>query len=98
MAAGFPTTAAPIVQIGAIPVFIDANPITGNACCEQLEAAYSKGKTKAVMMAHALGNPFDLAQTLTFCQKYNLWLIEDNCDAGVQLFDAARNSRKAWIQ
>ena len=81
VAAGFPTTVAPIVQIGAVPVFIDANPITGNACCEQLEAAYSKGKTKAVMMAHALGNPFDLAQTLTFCQKYNLWLIEDHCDA-----------------
>ena len=81
VAAGFPTTVAPIVQVGAVPVFIDANPITGNACCDQLEAAYSPGKTKAVMMAHALGNPFDLAATLVFCQKYDLWLVEDNCDA-----------------
>ena len=81
VAAGFPTTVAPIVQVGAVPVFIDADPITGNARCDQLEAAYSPGKTKAVMMAHALGNPFDLATTLTFCRKYNLWLLEDNCDA-----------------
>ena len=81
VAAGFPTTVAPIVQVGAVPVFIDADPITGNARCDQLEAAYSKGKTKAVMMAHALGNPFDLAVTLAFCQKYDLWLVEDNCDA-----------------
>ena len=81
VAAGFPTTVAPIVQVGAVPVFIDADPITGNARCDQLEAAYSAGKTKAVMMAHALGNPFDLAVTLAFCQKYNLWLVEDNCDA-----------------
>jgi CDP-6-deoxy-D-xylo-4-hexulose-3-dehydrase len=81
VAAGFPTTVAPIVQVGAVPVFIDADPITGNACCEQLEQAYTSGKTKAVMMAHALGNPFDLATTLTFCKKYNLWLVEDNCDA-----------------
>ena len=81
VAAGFPTTVAPIVQLGAVPVFIDADPITGNARCDQLEAAYSPGKTKAVMMAHALGNPFDLAATLAFCQKYNLWLVEDNCDA-----------------
>ena len=81
VAAGFPTTVAPIVQVGAVPVFIDADPITGNARCDQLEAAYSGGKTKAVMMAHALGNPFDLAVTLAFCQKYDLWLVEDNCDA-----------------
>ena len=81
VAAGFPTTVAPIVQVGAVPVFIDADPITGNARCDQLELAYSAGKTKAVMMAHALGNPFDLAATLAFCQKYNLWLVEDNCDA-----------------
>jgi CDP-6-deoxy-D-xylo-4-hexulose-3-dehydrase len=81
VAAGFPTTVAPIVQVGAVPVFIDADPITGNAICEQLEEAYRPGKTKAVMMAHALGNPFDLATTLAFCQKYDLWLVEDNCDA-----------------
>ncbi|QNI66411.1 CDP-4-dehydro-6-deoxyglucose reductase [Synechococcus sp. BMK-MC-1] len=81
VAAGFPTTVAPIVQVGAVPVFIDADPITGNVRCEQLEEAYRSGKTKAVMMAHALGNPFDLAATLAFCQKHNLWLVEDNCDA-----------------
>jgi CDP-6-deoxy-D-xylo-4-hexulose-3-dehydrase len=81
VAAGFPTTVAPIVQVGAVPVFIDADPITGNARCDQLEAAYSPGKTKAVMMAHALGNPFDLSVTLAFCRKYDLWLVEDNCDA-----------------
>ena len=81
VAAGFPTTVAPIVQIGAVPVFIDANEITGNANCDQLEAAYNPRKTKAVMFAHALGNPFDIYTTLKFCQKYNLWLIEDNCDA-----------------
>ena len=81
VAAGFPTTVAPIVQVKAVPVFIDADPITGNARCEQLEAAYNPLKTKAVMMAHALGNPFDILTTLEFCKKYNLWLIEDNCDA-----------------
>jgi CDP-4-dehydro-6-deoxyglucose reductase, E1 len=81
VAAGFPTTVAPIVQVGAVPVFIDADPITGNARCDQLEAAYSPGKTKAVMMAHALGNPFDLSTTLAFCRKHSLWLVEDNCDA-----------------
>ena len=81
VAAGFPTTVAPIVQVGAVPVFIDADPITGNARCDQLEEAYSPGKTKALMMAHALGNPFDLATSLAFCRKYDLWLVEDNCDA-----------------
>jgi CDP-4-dehydro-6-deoxyglucose reductase, E1 len=81
VAAGFPTTVAPIIQCGATAVFIDANPITGNARCEQLEDAYRPGKTKAVMMAHALGNPFDLKTTLEFCREHDLWLIEDNCDA-----------------
>ena len=81
VAAGFPTTVAPILQVGAVPVFIDADVITGNANCNQLEQAYQAGKTKAVMMAHSLGNPFDLAATISFCRKYNLWLVEDNCDA-----------------
>ncbi len=81
VAAGFPTTVAPIVQQGAIPVFIDNNPVTGNARMEQLEEAYQVGRTKAVMMAHTLGNPFDLGAVLAFCKKYDLWLIEDNCDA-----------------
>ena len=81
VAAGFPTTVAPIVQWGAVPVFIDAIPETGNADCDQLEIAYKAGKTKAVMFAHALGNPFDLARVLRFCKSHDLWLIEDNCDA-----------------
>lgn len=81
VAAGFPTTVAPIIQCGATAVFIDADPITGNARCEQLEDAYVPGKTKAVMMAHALGNPFDLKTVLQFCREHDLWLIEDNCDA-----------------
>lgn len=81
VAAGFPTTVAPIIQCGAVPVFIDAMVKTGNANCSLLEAAYTPGKTKAVMMAHALGNPFELVTVLEFCQKYDLWLIEDNCDA-----------------
>ncbi len=80
-AAGFPTTVAPIVQNGAVPVFIDNNPVTGNALVSQLEEAFVPGKTKAVMMAHALGNPFDLSVVTAFCQKNGLWLVEDNCDA-----------------
>jgi CDP-6-deoxy-D-xylo-4-hexulose-3-dehydrase len=81
VAAGFPTTVAPILQNGAVPVFIDNDPATGNIRVDQLESAYSPGKTKAVMIAHALGNPFDIASVLEFCRKYDLWLIEDNCDA-----------------
>lgn len=81
VAAGFPTTVAPIVQLGAVPVFIDNDPITGNARMEQLESAFVQGKTKAVMMAHTLGNPFDIERALEFCRRHDLWLIEDNCDA-----------------
>jgi len=80
-AAGFPTTVAPILQNGCVPVFIDNDPITGNAKVEQLEEAYIEGKTKAVMLAHTLGNPFDLTTVCACCQKHDLWLIEDNCDA-----------------
>jgi CDP-6-deoxy-D-xylo-4-hexulose-3-dehydrase len=80
-AAGFPTTVAPIIQNGAVPVFVDNDPITGNARMDQLEAAYVEGKTKAVMFAHTLGNPFDLATVCEFCHKHDLYLIEDNCDA-----------------
>ena len=79
--AGFPTTVAPIIQVGAVPVFIDVNPVTGNLCVDQLESAYLPGKTKAVCLAHSLGNPFDIASILSFCKQHNLWLIEDNCDA-----------------
>jgi CDP-6-deoxy-D-xylo-4-hexulose-3-dehydrase len=81
VAAGFPTTVAPILQCGAVPVFIDNDPVTGNARVDQLELAFSPGKTKAVMMAHTLGNPFDLGAVLEFCRRHDLWLIEDNCDA-----------------
>jgi CDP-6-deoxy-D-xylo-4-hexulose-3-dehydrase len=81
VAAGFPTTVAPILQCGAIAVFLDNDPVTGNIRPEQLEAAYVAGKTKAVMIAHALGNPFDLGAVLEFCRRHDLWLIEDNCDA-----------------
>jgi CDP-6-deoxy-D-xylo-4-hexulose-3-dehydrase len=80
-AAGFPTTVAPIVQNRGVPVFIDNDPITGNAEVSMLEQAYTRGKTKAVMLAHTLGNPFNLDLVLSFCQKHDLWLIEDNCDA-----------------
>ena len=81
VAAGFPTTVTPIIQIGAIPVFLDAKASTGNADCSLMDAAYRPGITKAVMMAHALGNPFELVTVLEFCKKHDLWLIEDNCDA-----------------
>jgi CDP-6-deoxy-D-xylo-4-hexulose-3-dehydrase len=81
VAAGFPTTVAPIIQSGAVAVFVDNDPVTGNIRAGQLEAAYVPGKTKAVMIAHALGNPFDLGTVLEFCRKYDLWLVEDNCDA-----------------
>lgn len=81
VAAGFPTTVAPIIQSGAVAVFVDNDPTTGNIRPEQLETAYSPGKTKAVMIAHALGNPFPIAAVLKFCRLHDLWLIEDNCDA-----------------
>lgn len=80
-AAGFPTTVAPILQAGAVPVFVDNDPLTGNADCAQLAAALRPGRTKAVMLAHALGNPFDLGAVTAFCRTHGLWLIEDNCDA-----------------
>lgn len=81
VAAGFPTTVAPIIQSGAVPVFLDNDPVTGNIRTDSLEEAFVEGKTKAVMLAHALGNPFDLGAILEFCRRHDLWLIEDNCDA-----------------
>nr|WP_303852225.1 lipopolysaccharide biosynthesis protein RfbH [Seleniivibrio woodruffii] len=80
VAAGFPTTAAPIVQFGAVPVFVDMELDTYNIDTSMLEKAVSS-KTKAVMIAHSLGNPFDIKKVKEFCDKHNLWLIEDNCDA-----------------
>ncbi len=80
VAAGFPTTVAPMLQYGAVPVFVDVTIPQYNIDVTQLEAAYSD-KTKAVMIAHTLGNPFDLAAVRAFCETHNLWLVEDNCDA-----------------
>ncbi len=80
VAAGFPTTVAPMVQYGAIPVFVDVTIPQYNIDISQLKEALSS-KTKAVMIAHTLGNPFDLKCVKSFCDKNGLWLIEDNCDA-----------------
>lgn len=80
VAAGFPTTVTPIIQYGAVPVFVDITIPQYNIDISQLEKAISS-KTKAIMIAHTLGNPFELESVKTFCEKYNLWLIEDNCDA-----------------
>ena len=80
VAAGFPTTIAPIIQFGAIPVFLDVTIPQYNIDCTLLEQALSS-KTKAIMIAHTLGNPFNLQVIRDFCIKHNLWLIEDNCDA-----------------
>lgn len=80
VACGFPTTVTPIIQYGAIPVFVDVTIPQYNIDIAKLELALSK-KTKAVMIAHTLGNPFNLKEVKAFCEKYNLWLIEDNCDA-----------------
>ena len=80
VAAGFPTTVNPIIQFGAIPVFVDVDLATHNIDTNKLEAAIS-GKTKAIMLAHSLGNPFNLDVVTAICKKYNLWLIEDCCDA-----------------
>jgi CDP-6-deoxy-D-xylo-4-hexulose-3-dehydrase len=80
VAAGFPTTVTPIIQYGAVPVFVDVTLPTYNIDCDQLERALSE-KTKAIMVAHTLGNPFDLNAVKHFCDQHDLWLIEDNCDA-----------------
>ncbi|MFH1263756.1 MAG: lipopolysaccharide biosynthesis protein RfbH [Pseudomonadota bacterium] len=80
VAAAFPTTLTPILQYGAVPVFVDMTLPTYNADCSRLEEAYSP-RTKAVVLAHMLGNPFDLTQVRDFCDRHGLWLVEDNCDA-----------------
>ena len=80
VAVAFPTTVAPIIQYGAVPVFVDVELPSANIDCRFLEAALSP-RSKAVMLAHTLGNPFDLATVKAFCDRQNLWLIEDNCDA-----------------
>ena len=80
VAAGFPTTVNPIVQFGAIPVFVDVDIETHNIDSDLIEGAVSS-KTKAIMLAHSLGNPFNLKKVKELCDKYNLWLVEDCCDA-----------------
>lgn len=80
VAAGFPTTVNPIFQNGVIPVFVDIKLPTYNINEELIEAAITK-KTKAIVLAHTLGNPFNLSKIAEICKKYNLWLMEDNCDA-----------------
>jgi CDP-6-deoxy-D-xylo-4-hexulose-3-dehydrase len=80
VAAGFPTTVNPIVQFGAVPVFVDVDPMTHNIDAQKIEAAITP-KTKAIMLAHSLGNPFNLDVVTALCKKYQLWLVEDCCDA-----------------
>ena len=80
VAAGFPTTVNPILQFGAVPVFVDVDPKTQNIDASKIEVAIGP-KTKAIMLAHSLGNPFNLDVVTELCKKYNLWLIEDCCDA-----------------
>jgi len=80
VAAGFPTTVNPILQFGAVPVFVDVNLATHNIDASKIEAAITP-KTKAIMLAHSLGNPFNLDVVTALCKKYNLWLVEDCCDA-----------------
>ena len=84
-AAGFPTTINPIIQNNLIPVFLDVEPGTYNIMADKIEKAISQ-KTRAIMLAHTLGNPFDLEKVMTIAQKYNLWFIEDNCDAFGSLY------------
>ena len=80
VAAGFPTTISPVMQYGAVPVFLDITIPEYNINCNDLEKALSS-KTKAVMIAHTLGNPFNIKRIKEFCDKHSLWLIEDNCDS-----------------
>lgn len=92
VAAGFPTTVAPIIQYGAVPVFVDVTIPQCNIDVSKLEAALSV-KTKAVMLAHTLGNPFDIQAVKAFCDKHNLWLVEDNCDALGSEYTIGRQTR-----
>lgn len=80
VAAGFPTTVNPMIQFGAVPVFVDVDIATHNIKSEDIEAAVSP-KTKAIMIAHSLGNPFDLDEVMRVAKKYNLWVVEDDCDS-----------------
>jgi len=86
VAAGFPTTVNPIIQFGAIPVFVDIDPATLNVNADLIEAAITP-RTKAIMLAHTLGNPFDLRKVKSLCEKHGLWLVEDCCDALGSTYD-----------
>ncbi len=92
VACAFPTTVAPILQYGAVPVFVDVTIPQYNIDVSMLETALSK-KTKAVMLAHTLGNPFDISAVKSFCDRHGLWLIEDNCDALGSLYTIDENTR-----
>lgn len=93
VACGFPTTIAPIIQFGAVPVFVDIDIPTYNIDVNALEVALSE-KTKAVMIAHTLGNPFNIRAVKEFCEKNNLWLIEDNCDSLGSEYTIASETRQ----
>ena len=97
VACGFPTTVAPMLQYGAVPVFVDVTVPQYNIDVSKLEEALSE-RTKAVMLAHTLGNPFDIAAVKAFCEKHGLWLVEDNCDAlgSEYTFDAETRKTGAW--
>jgi CDP-4-dehydro-6-deoxyglucose reductase, E1 len=92
VAAGFPTTVTPILQQGFVPVFVDVSLPTYNVDVSKLESALSK-RTRAVMLAHTLGNPFDLGAVTAFCKAHDLWLIEDNCDAAGATYDGKKTGR-----
>lgn len=89
VAAGFPTTVNPIAQFGAVPVFVDVDMKTHNIDCDLIEAAITS-KTKAIMLAHTLGNPFDLHRVRELCDKHGLWLVEDTCDALGSTYDGRK--------
>ncbi len=89
VAAGFPTTVAPVFQYGAVPVFVDVSLPTYNIDVNRLEDARSP-RTKAVFLAHTLGNPFDLEAVAAFCKRHGLWLVEDNCDANGSLYQGRK--------
>lgn len=97
VACAFPTTVSPILQYGAVPVFVDVTLPQYNIDVTKLEAALSE-KTKAVMLAHTLGNPFDIKAVKSFCERHGLWLIEDNCDALGSLYtlDGETRLTGAW--
>jgi CDP-6-deoxy-D-xylo-4-hexulose-3-dehydrase len=89
VAASFPTTVNPVIQAGCVPVFVDVDPRTANIDVNMLEAAYSD-RTRAVMIAHTLGNPFDLDAVTAFCKQKKLYLVEDNCDALGSTYDGKK--------